>query len=81
MQEYSFYKKEPRLYHTLFYCDDEPNVSDEEKVDGDENTQLERAIISAATHHGSERRKRGDLGDVESDGERTVQHGIALGFQ
>ena len=65
MQEYSFYKegskhsskKEARLCHALFYYDDEPDVSDKEKVmDSDENTQLERAIVSAATHHDGEKK-------------------------
>ena len=85
MQEYSFYqkgrklspRKEARLYHALFCYDEEPDVSDEEKaMDSDENTELERAIVSAATHHG-EKRKCGDLGDVksDSDGEWTVEGG------
>ena len=64
----------------LFYYDDEPDVSDEEKVmDSDENAQLERAIVSAARHHGGEKGKNDDLSDVESmgsgNGERTVQGG------
>ena len=87
MQGYSFFfykkgrkfshRKEARLYHAHFYYKEEPDVSDEGKaMDSDENTELERAIVSAATHYG-EKRKRGDLSDVEcdSDGERTVEGG------
>ena len=57
---------------------DDPDVSDKEKaMDIDENAQLERAIVSAATHRGGEKRKCSDLSDVESDGdgERTVEGG------
>ena len=63
MQEYRFYQKGRKLSprKDLFYYDAEPDVSDEEKVmDSDENTELERAIVSAAMHHG-EKRKHGDL--------------------
>ena len=80
MQDYSSYekgrkpnhRKEARLYHALFYYNEEPDVSDEEKAtDSDENTELERAIVSAAIHHG----EKGKCGDVESDsdGERNVE--------
>ena len=41
----------------FFYYNDEPDVSDEEKaLDNERNAQLERAIVSAATHHGGEKR-------------------------
>ena len=75
MQEYTFYqrgrklspRKEAGLYHARFYYNDS-DAEQELALDSDESTELERAIVSAAAHHG-EKRKRTDLSDVESNGD------------